>query len=158
MVKKNYFSGVLGAEAFTLIELLVVVLIIGILAAVALPQYQKAVDKSRATELLVQGQAILAAQHRHYLATNQWTSDAEILDLDLPKTWSCTQGQCQSSTMSGAQIRFEISTYFGSANPSMWCLVVTNNSRGKKLCESFGGKYYHTSAQDVDYYLIRALF
>ncbi len=74
----------LNRKGFTLIELLVVVLIIGILAAVALPQYFKAVEKSRATEALSIMGSLAAAMERARLvsSTNVYPADLSSLDIE----------------------------------------------------------------------------
>ena len=68
-------------DGFTLIELLVVVLIIGILAAMALPQYFKAVERSRMTEAVTLMDSIAKSQRRKFMQTNRYANEFEGLDV-----------------------------------------------------------------------------
>ena len=66
---------------FTLIELLVVVLIIGILAGVALPQYQKAVSKARATEAMTVMSSVKTSIEEYIMATGQFPPSYDVLTI-----------------------------------------------------------------------------
>ena len=78
---------------FTLIELLVVVLIIGILAAVAVPRYQKAVRRARAAEAAVWVKRIVQAEQEYFMANGRYTGNIEELNLDYKHKWPGATGQ-----------------------------------------------------------------
>ena len=84
-------------KAFTLIELLVVVLIIGILAAIALPQYQRAVDKSRVATMLplmrrwVDALALYKLEHGSYLNEEEGHPSSADLGVSWPTDWQCNE-------------------------------------------------------------------
>lgn len=148
------------SHGFTLIEMLVVVLIIGILAGVALPQYTGAVRKARVAEAKLTLRALIGAIDRHILQYGNayWVS---LDDLDVgvetdTKNWDIYIDECiynnngiadgclaiaEPKWEEGYDIRYASPGYDGGNNyqaGKLLCYPYTNSDQ--KKCKSLGGK------------------
>ena len=144
------------ARGFTLIELLVVVLIIGILAAVALPQYQTAVDKTRYSTMFASVKAVKNAEELYYLANGEYTIDMTNFEGDLPSSCNNIGGNTASNCGNMFYIALDGRFVYGGLQKEpgnvllMWydkyggeihCYAYTaNGERAKRLCKSLGGE------------------
>ena len=111
-------------------ELLIVVLIIGILAAVAVPMYKRAVIKSQFSELFPLGKALSASNEAFYLANGEYSTNPQELDVILP------DGDIQVTLGSEIQRMFVQLTRTGSNNNLVFYQAQSPNYPGEIHCEA----------------------
>ncbi|MBR3632178.1 MAG: prepilin-type N-terminal cleavage/methylation domain-containing protein [Elusimicrobiaceae bacterium] len=124
--------------AFTLIELLVVVLIIGILSAIALPQYQKTVEKAKATQALTVLSSLAQAQKVYYMANGKYADNFADLDWEIPWTGKNTWHNQTKDTRSNGEWSLQIFH-----NDTTICLMMGRLSGPYK---GIGFNYYLSSS------------
>jgi len=145
---------------FTLIELLVVVLIIGILAAVALPQYQVAVTKARTVEAITLLNAIEKGQAVYKMANGNYATDTDSLDIEVDATkmpsWVINAGYMEvlGHVTVGKGVSLEWVWPSDTNNMKGEHRCIANSSIAQQVCKSVGGQpFTHPSNTDtIQYY------
>ena len=136
-------------KGFTLIELLVVVLIIGILTSVALPQYQKSVEKARATEAMAYADAFVKAQQIYCMANGQFAELDELtnLDISLPTMkhfyvngpWDSTGGTIYIYRNDSAPISYQLAVDMEKPNAQGVFVVHRRCLGNSQMCYTING-------------------